>query len=69
MSEMPQTIPAMLARRAGERGEDIAVSTLHGTICRDLTYSEWEARSARVAVTLAERGVRRGVATRRCSGP
>ena len=61
MSEMPQTIPAMLQRCAGERGEDIAVSTLHGTICRDLTYSEWEARSARVAVTLAERGVTRGV--------
>lgn len=61
MSEMPQTIPAMLQRCAGERGEDIAVSSLAGTICHDLTYREWEARSARVAATLAGRGVRQGV--------
>lgn len=61
MSETPQTIPAVLRRCAAERGEDIAVSTIHEAICRDLTYREWEARSARVAGTLAERGVHHGV--------
>jgi long-chain acyl-CoA synthetase len=59
MSELPETVPAMLRWCARERADDIAISNFDGMGRRDLSYGEWEARSARVAENLAGRGVRR----------
>jgi long-chain acyl-CoA synthetase len=61
MSKLPETVPAMLRWCARERADDVAISTVGNGARRDLTYGEWEARSARVAENLAGRGVRQGV--------
>jgi acyl-CoA synthetase (AMP-forming)/AMP-acid ligase II len=53
----PRTVPGLLAARALQQPDRVAIDTTNGAT---MTFAEWHTRSGRVAAGLIGRGVRRG---------